>query len=216
MGSDAAAPDVGVVLPIRSFSDANTRLTPALAPAARAVLARTMAERVLGTTGSYPVVIVTSAPEVRAWAKSLDDSGRVVVLDDPAAGLDGAADAGRDSLRSLGCGRIVVVHADLPLARSLAPVIEDLTPTSVALVPCHREDGTNVISVPADSDFRFAYGPGSFRRHVTETRRLGLVLQVTRPRDLVIDVDVPEDLSYVDPALLPVSPAAPGPPDSGS
>jgi 2-phospho-L-lactate guanylyltransferase len=71
----------------------------------------------------------------------------------------------------------------------------------VALVPCHRDDGTNVLSVPVDGGFEFSYGPGSFRRHAAETVRLGLGLRVVRAPDLAVDVDVPEDLVHVD---LPV------------
>jgi 2-phospho-L-lactate guanylyltransferase len=48
--------------------------------------------------------------------------------------------------------------------------------------------------VPTAVDFRFAYGPGSFRRHVAEARRLGVGVRVVRDRDLAFDVDVPDDL----------------------
>jgi 2-phospho-L-lactate guanylyltransferase len=88
----------------------------------------------------------------------------------------------------------VVAHADLPDARSLAPLARDGSLPIVAIVPCHRDDGSNVVSVPVDAPFRFAYGPGSFRRHTAEARRLGLGLRVVRDRDLMFDVDVPADL----------------------
>ncbi len=64
----------------------------------------------------------------------------------------------------------------------------------MAIVPCHRDDGTPVLSVPTDVDFHFAYGPRSFRRHAAEARRLGLGVRVVRDRDLGFDVDVPDDL----------------------
>jgi 2-phospho-L-lactate/phosphoenolpyruvate guanylyltransferase len=48
--------------------------------------------------------------------------------------------------------------------------------------------------VPVDVPFRFAYGPGSFRRHAAEARRLGLGFRVVRDADLAFDVDVPDDL----------------------
>jgi 2-phospho-L-lactate guanylyltransferase len=62
-------------------------------------------------------------------------------------------------------------------------------------VPCHRDDGTNVVSLPAGSPFRFGYGPGSFRRHAAEARRLGLAVRVVRDPELAFDVDLPEDLA---------------------
>jgi len=64
----------------------------------------------------------------------------------------------------------------------------------VVLVPDHRDDGTPVLSVPVAAPFRFAYGPGSFRRHVAEASRHGLAVRVVRDPDLAFDVDLPADL----------------------
>ena len=184
---------VGVVVPIRSFTDAKARLAEVLDPASRADLARRMATRVLDAAGALPVIVVSSAPEVRAWAAARG----VTVIDDP-GGLDQAAAAGREACHALQYSRVVVAHADLPLARSLAPLARDLGDDVVALVPCHRDDGTNVLSLPVDAPFRFAYGPGSFRRHLDEARRLGMDVEVVRAPDLALDVDEPEDLTHVD------------------
>jgi 2-phospho-L-lactate guanylyltransferase len=96
----------------------------------------------------------------------------------------------------------VVAHADLPRARSLASMARDGARPIVALVPCHRDDGTPVLSVPVDLAFRFSYGPGSYRRHAAEARRGGAGLRVVRDPDLAFDVDVPEDLATLD-ALVP-------------
>ena len=181
---------VVVVLPIRSFDHAKDRLASSLDPAQRAQLARTMAERVVAAAGSLPVVVVSSAPEVRAWCAELG----LVGLDDPGT-LDAAVAAGRDHAATLGAHRVLVVHGDLPHARTLAPVADD--PAAVVLVPCHRDDGTNVVSVPTDAPFRFAYGPGSFARHREEAERLGLPVQIVRDPDLAFDVDTPADLELM-------------------
>jgi 2-phospho-L-lactate guanylyltransferase len=90
--------------------------------------------------------------------------------------------------------RVVVAHADLPFARSLDPVDGDGVDPVAALVPCHRDDGTPVLAVPVAAPFGFAYGPGSFRRHVDEARRAGLTVRIVRDPDLAFDVDVPADL----------------------
>ena len=134
-------------------------------------------------------LIVSSDPNVRDWADRLG----LAALDDPGT-LDAAATAGRDRLRDLGCARTIVAHADLPYARAIDRLARDGSRPVVAVVPCHRDDGTPVLSVPTAVDFHFAYGPGSFRRHATEARRLGLAVRVVRDRDLAFDVDVPDDL----------------------
>jgi 2-phospho-L-lactate guanylyltransferase len=183
----------GVVIPIRAFALGKARLAEQLDAGRRAVLARRLADGVAEAAGVLPVVVVTSADDVRDWAlgRSLD------VLDDPGS-LDGAARAGCDHLLDRGCARAIVAHADLPWATDLTPLARDAGRPIVALVPCHRDDGTTVISVPTATPFDFAYGPGSYRRHVAEARRRGYGVRVVRDATLAFDVDVPADLAALD------------------
>ena len=183
----------GVVIPIRAFTSGNVRLADALDPDGRAVLARTMAETVVAAAGVLPVLVVTSAPEVLAWA----DARAISTLADPGTGLDGAAAAGRDELRRQGFARTVVAHADLPRAGHGTLARLGGTTTSVTIVPCHRDDGTPVLVVPNAADFRFAYGPASAAGTQPRRRRLGLAVRVVRDPDLGYDVDVPSDLAGV-------------------
>jgi 2-phospho-L-lactate guanylyltransferase len=89
----------------------------------------------------------------------------------------------------------VVAHADLPLATNHAPVATDARRPVVTAVPCHRDDGTPVLSLPtAATGFFFAYGRGSFRRHAAAARAAGLAFRVRRDGRLARDVDAPEDL----------------------
>jgi 2-phospho-L-lactate guanylyltransferase len=190
----------GVVIPIRAFRSGKARLADALDTDQRAALALAMTERVVGAAGTLPVVIVTSDPEVRDWA---GDAG-IDVVADPGAGLDGAATAGVAHHRELGRNRVVIAHADLPRARPGALVrFAELTAGIVGLVPCHRDDGTPVLSVPVTPEFPFAYGPGSARRHVAIARDLGLAALVVRDPELGYDVDVPADLVALDPLTVP-------------
>jgi 2-phospho-L-lactate/phosphoenolpyruvate guanylyltransferase len=183
----------GVVIPVRAFALGKARLAAHLDDATRAELARKLADRVGAASGELPTVVVSSAADVRDWARThgLD------ALDDPGT-LDEAAATGRAWVADRGCVRALVAHADLPFARSLAPLARDGARPVVAVVPCHRDDGTTVISVPVDVPFDFAYGPGSFRRHAAEARRLGLGFRVVRDADLAFDVDVPDDLDRLD------------------
>jgi 2-phospho-L-lactate/phosphoenolpyruvate guanylyltransferase len=184
-----SATNAGVVIPIRAFALGKARLADTLDAAARASLGQRWAAQVVRAAAPMTTLVVSSDPEVCGWANRLG----LDVVDDPGT-LDAAAAAGRDRLRDSGCTRAVVAHADLPYARALDRLTRDGPQPVVALVPCHRDDGTPVLSVPTAVDFRFAYGPGSFRRHAAETRRLGLGLRVIRDRDLAFDVDVPDDL----------------------
>jgi 2-phospho-L-lactate guanylyltransferase len=131
--------------------------------------------------------VVCDDAEVASWAAALG----ATVIEAPGRGLDRAVETGVDRLAADGFDRVVVAHADLPLAGDLRWTLGFV---GVTLVPDHRDDGTNVACVPTARGFRFSYGPGSFRRHAAETLRLGLPLRVVREPRLGRDVDLPEDL----------------------
>jgi len=163
------------------------RLAPALSPAERAALARTMADHVLRAAAPLPVHVVCDDDEVASWATA---AGAAVVWT-PGRGLDGAVAEGVAGLAAVGVDRVIVAHADLPHAEALAWVADF---DGITLVPDRRDDGTNVIGLPAASGFGFAYGPGSFARHRAEAERLGLSVRVLREPRLGWDVDQPADL----------------------
>lgn len=185
-----------VVIPVKAFRAAKARLAPALAPAEREALARTMATTVVQAAGDLPVTVVCDDPDVRRWA---EDQGATVCWS-PGLGLNGAVAAGVASVRADGVERAAVVHADLPLARDLTTVLNG---DGVLLVPDRHRDGTNVIALPTGCGFRFSYGPRSFDRHRAEAARLGLSLTIHDDRILGWDVDHPEDLDHPTGSLRP-------------
>ncbi len=184
----------GVVVPIRAFSLGKARLAEVLDASERAELARMMTERVVRAAAALPVVIVSSAAEVWAWSATHG----LTVIDDPGS-LDAAARAGVAELAARGLVRAVIAHADLPNVQELASVARDASLPIATLVPCHRDDGTPVLSVPVDAGFEFHYGAGSFALHLAEARRVGLSIRVVRDPRLRFDVDTPDDLRALGP-----------------
>ena len=179
---------IAVVIPVRSFVLGKERLGVALPDAARAALAGEMALAVITAAGDRPIVIVSSAPEVVSSARTLG----LHCIDDP-GNLNAAAAAGLRWARTHGHARVVIAHADLPLATSFDAV--DGSGRDAIVVPDHRDDGNPVLSLPTDVDFVFAYGPGSAARHEAEARRLGLDVEIVRDSALAFDVDTPADLA---------------------
>ena len=197
-------------MPVKAFTQAKVRLAGVLEPAERADLARHMAEIVLLAADPLPTVVVCDDDEVRAWAER--SGARVVWC--PGRGLNGAVADGVTALRDDGIARVVVAHADLPLATRLGWLADF---PGVSLVPDRRFDGTNVLALPTDIDFRFSYGAGSFRRHRAEAARLGLPARIVPDPQLAWDVDLPADLAYPGAPPEPPSPSrAAGPTAAGS
>lgn len=183
---------VAVLLPVKRFDEAKARLAPALGPDARAALAREMAERVVTACGDLPVAVVCDDEEVARWADTLN----LELIWTPGVGLNGAVAAGVEHLAAAGAARVIVAHADLAhlLPGDLDPFLSD---AGIQLAPDRHEDGTNIAAVPAGLGFRFAYGPGSFRRHCDEALRCGVPLAIVRGTRLGWDVDTPADLSPI-------------------
>jgi 2-phospho-L-lactate guanylyltransferase (CobY/MobA/RfbA family) len=114
-------------------------------------------------------------------------------------------------LAQLGADSVVVSHGDLPLAHQFERLV---VADTVTIVPDRRGDGSNVIVVPAEADFAFAYGRRSFDRHMARAVEAGMPLSVCRDPLLALDVDTPEDLFHpliqeALPAWLRMNPANP-------
>jgi 2-phospho-L-lactate guanylyltransferase len=169
-------------------------LSAALADDERIAFVRSMAERVVAASRPRPIVIVSSAPEVVAWATKHE----LARIDDPGS-LDDAAAAGRDWVTRQQLRRVVIAHADLPLATTLDQVADDGDARVAVVVPDRHDDGTPVLALPVDVPFEFAYGPGSCERHIAEARRHDLEVRVIRVPELAFDVDVAADLDLLTP-----------------
>lgn len=194
-------PELGptvVLIPVKSFGAAKRRLSPSLSEEARSVLAQRFANTVVDAAHSLPVAIVCDDEGVSRWAQSRGLS----VLREEGRGLNAAVHLAVHQLRARGVSRAVVVHSDLPLAQDLRWLGDA---DGIVLVPDHRLDGTNAMSLPLHDEilgrFEFSYGVGSFRRHLEQALIIGLdtgiATTVSHDPDLNHDVDLPEDLDEI-------------------
>lgn len=179
---------IGAV-PIKPFQAAKRRLQEVLSPALRASISRQLAANTVGaiqSAGATPLILAAD-DEVADWGKNL---GLAVILDEKsdlnAAAALAVAEATRQGLPWL------VLHVDLPL---LTP--EVLTP-AISLISNHRpviaassDGGTPLIGTDS-GEFDFAYGPGSFQRHLRLLAKEAPVV-IVDPR-VAIDLDGPDDL----------------------
>jgi 2-phospho-L-lactate guanylyltransferase len=188
----------GVAIPLRSFRGGKSRLATRFDADARTALARWLADRVAAAATPHRTVVVSSDRDVAAWAH---DRGFDVVADP--GSLDGAARAGAAHLVGLGVARVVVAHADLALVTTLAELVAPAGGPTAVVVPCRRLDGTPLLSLPAAvaHDFPYAYGPGSFARHVGLAQQRGLAVVVPDDPALRHDVDDADDLDAAEAVL---------------
>jgi 2-phospho-L-lactate guanylyltransferase len=178
-----------VLVPVKAFTDAKARLATVLGNTERERLARWTAARVLAAAGELPTYVACDDDQVAAWAI---EHG-AVVLWHPGVGLNAAVTDSVAELRDAGVTDVIVAHGDLPRAHALAALSK---PGTVTLVPDRHGDGTNVVALPTNLDFRFAYGPGSFQRHLISAIASGHAVRVRRDPLLAADIDTSADLAH--------------------
>jgi 2-phospho-L-lactate/phosphoenolpyruvate guanylyltransferase len=178
-----------VLVPVKAFTNAKARLATVLGDSDRQRLARWMSVRVLAAAGELPIYVACDDEQVAAWATEHGAS----ILWHPGVGLNAAVNNSVADLRDAGVSDVIVAHGDLPRAQHLAALAE---PGMLTLVPDRRGDGTNVVALPTDMPFQFAYGPGSFQRHLRSAVASGLSVRVRRDPLLAIDIDTPSDLAH--------------------
>lgn len=178
-----------MLVPVKAFSDAKARLAAVLGDAERERLARWTAARVLAAAGELPTYVACDDEQVATWA---GEHG-AAILWHPGVGLNAAVNSSVADLREAGVTDVIVAHGDLPRAHSLASLTE---PGTITLVPDRHGDGTNVIALPTELQFRFAYGPGSFQRHLDAAIAAGHSVRVRRDPLLAADIDTPADLAH--------------------
>lgn len=176
-----------IAIPLKPFGDAKGRLAGALPAGKRAFLGRALAQRTVALSvesGAATVVLAGSA-EIAAWASRLG----VAVAEDGGRGLNNAA---RLAVEHAGKERWIICHADLPLLTpfDLNRAVEAVTAGGSVIAPS-SDGGTSLIG-SAGGAIEFAYGPGSFRRHLARLAPRDVSVLVST--GLCLDVDTPEDL----------------------
>ncbi len=182
------------MIPIKRFGDAKQRLAGALSTVDRQELARRMATHVLDAARPLEAFVVCDDPDVASWtvqhaAEPLLDHSR---------GLNAAVAFGFAELRTRGFQKVIIAHSDLPFARDLAWLAEF---RGITIVPDRVGEGTNVICVPTDLDFTFAYGRGSFEKHFLAAKASGASVRIVNDHALAIDIDLPTDVALAKSAL---------------
>ncbi len=173
-------------IPVGSFVNAKSRLGSALTPPERSRLTMALAARTALTArdAGADVSVIGGDHGVVEWAQRL---GFAAALEpDTPGGLNGAAAFVAATAASTG-RRTFVLHADLPCVT--APDLRRCFDTpGVVIAPSH--DGGTAVLGGVQPEYRFAYGAGSFHRHLASAPDATVI---TRP-GLALDLDHPADL----------------------
>jgi 2-phospho-L-lactate guanylyltransferase len=174
-----------MLVPLKSFKSAKSRLREVLDDKQVEALARKLAQNVLVAVQPRLTFVVCDNDEVAQFATRCG----VGVLRTTSGSLNGdVTEAYRQMSRF---DQVVIVHGDLRRPQGLGSFQPG---PGVTIVTDHHQLGTNVMSLPTDLDFHFSYGANSAQLHQREAERLGITWRVTTDSPWRFDVDEPDDL----------------------
>ena len=197
-----------VLVPLKNLGRAKERLSGALAALERRELVEAMARDVIEALQAVPVapahiVLVSDDDDVAALAAQYGVAlfRPVRAVSDP---LNAALTEAMQHARAHGAGHVLVIHADLPLARAaqLRGLIESHLAALHArgaplatLVTDRAGEGSNcLLSTPPDA-LAYRFGAGSRARHHEAARAAGVHCAEHCGAGLDRDIDHPDDLA---------------------
>lgn len=185
------------LIPVKSLDTVKNRLTPLLTPAQRRALVGAMLADLLeacaGTAAVTRTVVITSDPDVQAFAAEHEADAWT----EPAeAGLNGAVNWASERAVADGADATLVITGDCPQATvsDLSRVLVALPDRGVVYVPSMDGTGTNAVFRRPGDLLPIAFGPGSLARHRALAAEAGIVPVVLSCPSLALDIDTPEDL----------------------
>jgi 2-phospho-L-lactate guanylyltransferase len=187
---------IAAIVPVKSLATAKNRLARFLTTPERRALMQAMVADVLSallaTRGVARVGVISPDPAVLGQAAMC---GAEPLLD-RAGDLNGALAQAAHYYAAEGAGKLLVVHADLPLATPTEieqMIAEAHEPAGAVLAPS-RDDGTNALLVAPPQALPFRFGAHSLALHTAAARERNIDLRLFHRPGLELDIDRPDDL----------------------
>jgi 2-phospho-L-lactate/phosphoenolpyruvate guanylyltransferase len=188
-----------VIIPVKPLNRAKSRLATVLTPEQRHNLAESMFRHVLTEVSAVPQILGTLVISRDAKALSIAREYRARTLQETGTpDLNAALMRATQVILSWGSDSILVLPADLPLvaAEDIANIIQmGRGIPSVVLASDKNQDGTNALFMRPPGVIDFAYGLGSYDRHVALAQAAGVAVKTYYSERLALDIDVSDDLA---------------------
>lgn len=192
--------NVDVLLPVKPFHLAKTRLAGALDAEARESLVRDGLRHTLDVLAVLHEVrhtlVISADPLVWEIAVSY---GVDILEEVDVPGLNASLALGLCSLQEHGAEAVMILPVDLPRlsAERLKEKLDCLVSPGMVIVPDRHEEGTNVLLFSPPDLMTTAFGDGSFRQHCQLAQAAGVEPVILHCPDLALDIDSPEDLALM-------------------
>lgn len=185
-----------VVLLMKDFELAKTRLSSVLDPVARRMIATDFALAALLAVGERALVVAGS----EAAAKTARELGNEVVVEERPRGQNSAARLGIEAAVEGGAEAVLLLSSDLPLIETgvvdrLLAWADALPRPVVVAVPAVGRGGTNALYLAPPDAIDLHFGDDSLAQFEADARSRAVRFETYDSPELALDVDEPSDLA---------------------
>lgn len=186
------------IVPVKTFENAKTRLSPTLSAADRVQLSSLMLDdtlSVLRGVQSLQQVVVVSADR-RAEEIAARYSAKFL-YEEKENGVNSAVALADNYSMDLGADATVVIPQDLPLLDAvdvaMACELAESEDRCIVICPSLRYDGTNLLIRRPPSAIKTYYDSDSYETHIKAAGSLGIPVKLFLSKKLMYDIDTAED-----------------------
>ncbi len=184
------------IVPVKHLDASKRRLTSVLKPEDRRALTLAMLEDVLNAIkGSLVQETVVVGNDL--CVSGLAANAGVLYKEEKGRGLNRAITSSIEWCLKREVEAVVVLPADIPLVTSIDinRIVEMARNSESVLVLSPSENGgTNALYMKPPNLIPMNYGPGSFTKHIKQSRAKGTRLKVYYSRSIAFDIDTQKDL----------------------
>ena len=196
---------IGVIIPVKKFSDSKNRLSSVLTLEEKKELVRCMLFDVCDVLikSSYlnGIAIVTSENEIVQY----ENYEKIIHLKESHnSGVNNAVEIGNQYFMKEGFDATIVIPGDIPLIDNqvLDKLFGQVNKNQVIITPSRREDGTNLLFRNPPGIIQTSYDSNSYFTHLKMIKDNNLQYSIYLEDAIRLDLDEPEDIDIINTKLL--------------
>lgn len=187
------------IIPVKPLKNAKSRLSQILTPDQRYEFAQAMFRHVLSVVTS--VQQITGVLVISRDTKALSiarDMGAKTIQEGAVSDLNPALLRATAVVSSWRADSVFILPADLPFINvdDVKSIIKrgQTDGTAIVIATDDEGDGTNALLVSPPGLIEYAYGRGSFKKHIERAREVGASVISYYSDRIALDIDTPSDL----------------------
>ena len=191
------------IIPVKTLSQAKSRLTGYVSLEQREQLVLTMLRHVLLVLqkSDIDITVVSADAQVRSYARSWGAQ----TLHEEQTGHNPALTAAAQRVLSQTTGicneqiGLLTISADLPLLQvdEIQAMVEASKDYPVVLAASQEGTGTNALLVHPPLNIPYVFGPDSLQHYISEAKKRHLPTKIQKSHGLSFDIDTIDDLELL-------------------